>query len=242
MTTSTTAVAATADRTTPAHRLRTMVLAAAALTMAAGITLASAGPAFAHDELIGSSPEPGEVFETAPAEVALSFSGDIIEAGTAVVVVDHHGEEVEVGAPVVAGTEVTAALPTDLSGDYQARWRAVSADGHPIEGTIDFGVGEGATGIWTEEPPHEESEGTATEEGSSGDSAEAENAAEDSTGPEGWMIAAFVVGGLGILALVAALIVAARRKAPGAETGAGTGTGSGSDSGAGSGQGGSGDA
>lgn len=218
MPTSPTAVARAATRTSTAGHLRAVVLAAGALTVALGITLAAAAsPAFAHDELIASSPEPGEVLEAAPAEVALTFSGDIIEAGTAVIVVDHHGEEVEVGAPAVAGTEVTAALPADLSGDYQVRWRAVSADGHPIEGTIDFGVGADATGTWTEEAPHDDAPADSEAAG------EAESAEDTAAaGPDGWTIAGFVVGALGILALAAALIVAARRKAAGGP-GAGSG-------------------
>ena len=225
MPTSPTAVTRAATRTSPAQRLRVAVLAAVALTVALGITLASGAPASAHDELLGSSPEPGEVLESAPAEVALTFSGDIIEAGTAVVVVDHHGEEVEVAAPVVAGTEVTAALPADLSGEYQVRWRAVSADGHPIEGTIDFGVGADATGTWTEEAPHDDAPADSE---TAGEAEQAEDTA--STGADGWIIAGFVVGALGILALAAALIVAARRKSagpPGAGPGAGSGDGSG---------------
>ena len=216
-----TAVARAATRTSPAQRLRVAVLVAAALAVALGITLASAAaPAVAHDELIASSPEPGEVLDAAPAEVALTFSGDIMEAGTAVVVVDHHGEEVEVGAPAVAGTEVTAALPADLAGDYQVRWRAVSADGHPIEGTIDFGVGPDATGTWTEEAAHDDAPADSE---AAGETEQAEDAA--ATGADGWVIAGFVVGALGILALAAALIVAARRRSAGPGAGSGDGPG-----------------
>lgn len=226
-----TTTATTLDVRERATRLRSMVLAAAALTIAAGITLAGASPAFAHDELLASSPEPGQVFETAPAEVSLDFSNDIIEVGTAIVVVDHHGGDVEVGDPVIAGAHVTAALPTDLEGEYQVRWRAVSSDGHPIEGTIDFGVGADATGVWTEEPPHDDA---ATEEAhDDGDHAEGDHEDADATaqsGPDGWAVAGFVVGGLGILALIAAVILNAKRKSagPGAGSGDGSGTGGGS--------------
>lgn len=220
-----------------ATRLRTMVLAAAALTVAAGITIAGASPAFAHDELLASSPEPGQVFDTAPAEVALDFSNDIIEVGTAIVVVDHHGGDVEVGDPVVAGPHVTAALPADLEGDYQVRWRAVSSDGHPIEGAIDFGVGADATGVWTEEAAHDD---PATEAPAEGDHADGEHAEGDSaegddasqSGPDGWAVAGFVVGALGILALLAAVILNAKRKSAGPGAGDGSGDGSGNGGGA----------
>lgn len=223
--TATAAVDASSDR---AHRLRTAVLAAAALTFAAGIALAGAAPAFAHDELLGSSPEPGQVLDAAPAEISLEFSNDIIEVGTAIEVVDHHGGEVAVGEPVVAGPRVTASLPADLEGEYQVRWRAVSSDGHPIEGTIDFGVGADATGVWIEEAPHDvpATEGEHADEGEAGDAEEAA-----SSGPDGWAVAGFVVGGLGVLALIAAVIVNAMRKS----AGPGEGPGSGTDGGAGTG-------
>ncbi|MEF3404736.1 copper resistance CopC family protein [Agromyces sp. CCNWLW203] len=209
-------------------RLRALVLAAAALTVAAGITLAGASPAFAHDELLASSPEPGEVFDQAPAEVALDFSNDIIEVGTAIVVVDHHGGDVEVGEPEVVGPRVTASLPADLEGDYQVRWRAVSSDGHPIEGTIDFGVGADATGVWTEEPAHDDA--ATGEEPAEGDHADGDHAEGDDgaqSGPDGWAVAGFVVGGLGILALLSALIVNAKRKSAGPGAGSGDGDGEG---------------
>lgn len=229
----TTATTATAlDVRERATRLRTLVLAAAALTVAAGITIAGASPAFAHDELLASSPEPGQVFDTAPAEVALDFSNDIIEVGTAIVVVDHHGGDVEVGDPVVAGAHVSAALLTDLEGEYQVRWRAVSSDGHPIEGTIDFGVGADATGVWTEEAAHDDS--ATEEEPAEGDHADhAEGDAAAQSGPDGWAVAGFVVGGLGILALLVAVILNAKRKSAGPGAGSSDGSGDGSGNGGG---------
>ncbi len=220
------------------HRLRTAVLAAAALTFAAGIAFAGASPAFAHDELLGSSPEPGQVLDAAPAELSLEFSNDIIEVGTAVEVVDHHGGEVAVGEPVVVGPRVTASLPSDLEGDYQVRWRAVSSDGHPIEGTIDFGVGADATGVWTEEAPHDApaNEGEQADEGEdAGEAGDAEETA--SSGPDGWAVAGFVVGGLGVLALIAAVIVNAMRKSAGPGAGPGSGTDGGAGDGTGTGNG-----
>ena len=202
---------ATGEYRARVRRPRAALLAAAALTVAAGITLAGASPAFAHDELLASSPEPGQVFDTAPTEIVLDFSNDIIEVGTAIEVVDHHGEEVAIGEPVIAGPQVTATLPADLDGDYQVRWRAVSSDGHPIEGTIDFGVGADATGVWEEQAPHDEAT-----DGAAVDEHEGESSAE-STGVDAWVIAGAVLGGLALIAVIVAVIVRARRKAPGAE-------------------------
>lgn len=195
--------------------VRTIALAAVALAAGALLGLANAPAAFAHDELVSSSPEPGQVLETSPAEVKLTFSDDIIPVGTAIEVVDHHGETIESGEAVVAGPDVTATLPADLEGEYQVRWRAVSSDGHVIDGTIDFGVGAGATGVWTEEAAHGDS-GSGSGEADAhaeGDGA----AAEAAEGPGGWAIAGIVFGIVGVAALgaaVAVLVAAARKRTP----------------------------
>ncbi|WP_448811439.1 copper resistance CopC family protein [Agromyces bauzanensis] len=201
-----TTVDAIAVDPTPArrHRLRATLLAGAVLT-AVAIGLANAAPASAHDELLASTPENGQVLETGPAAVELEFSNDIIEMGTAVILLDAQGEELAVGEPVVAGRTVKATLPADLAdGEYQVRWRAVSADGHPIEGTIDFGVGAGATGEYpavttTDEAEHEHAD-------------ESEHAEESSAAAAVWPIAGGVVAGLAVLALVIVLIVRTVRR------------------------------
>ncbi len=196
-----------ASGSTRTRRIRATLLAGAALAAIAVIGLADAAPAFAHDELLGSSPEAEQVLDTAPTEIRLDFSNDIVEVGTAVIVVDHHGEEIAVGEPVIAGPTVTATLPADLDGDYQVRWRAVSSDGHPIEGTIDFGVGADATGVWEEGAPHNGADaGT-----------DAEETASTDAGAGAWPIVGAVFGGLAIIAVIVAVIVRSRRKAPGAE-------------------------
>lgn len=192
------------------RRRRARSLAVATLAGAL-LGLGATSPAFAHDELIGSSPEAEQVFETAPTEVVLDFSNDIIEAGTAIIVVDHHGEEIAVGDPVVAGPTVTASLPADLEGEYQVRWRAVSSDGHPIEGTIDFGVGAEATGVWEEQPPHSD-EGAAED----ADGADAESTT-DTAAANGWVIAGAIALALALIATIIGVVVRARRTPPGAE-------------------------
>lgn len=183
------------------HRLRAALFAGALLATAA-VGLANAAPAWAHDELLGSTPENGEVLEAAPSTVELEFSNDIIEMGTAVLVVDAGGDELAVGEPAVDGRTVTATLPADLAdGEYQVRWRAVSADGHPIEGTIDFGVGAGATGHYPAAAPTDEHE----------HADEAEHVDEGST-PAVWPVVVGVIGGLAVLALIVVLIVRTVRR------------------------------
>ncbi|MFD6054250.1 copper resistance protein CopC [Agromyces sp. NPDC060279] len=202
----TTTIVATAPTASPRRRL--LALGAIALAAGAWLGLANAQSASAHDELIASSPAAGEVLDASPAEVKLTFSDDIIPVGTAIEVVDHHGESIDSGEAVVAGPDVTATLPADLSGEYQIRWRAVSSDGHVIDGTIDFGVGSGATGTWTEEAPHDD----AAASGDGHDDAAEVGHDEASAGPDGWAIAGIAAGILGVAALAAAVVVFARAR------------------------------
>ncbi|WP_448006407.1 copper resistance CopC family protein [Agromyces bauzanensis] len=193
---------------TRVNRLRATLLAGTVLA-AAAIGLADAAPASAHDELLASSPEDGQVLDAAPASVELEFSNDIIEMGTAIIVVDAAGEELAAGEPAIAGRTVTATLPADVAdGEYQVRWRAVSADGHPIEGTIDFGVGAGATGEYPAEPTSDE----ASEHADDAEQADSQDAEETSAASDAWPIVAGVAVGLGVIALVAALIVRTVRR------------------------------
>jgi methionine-rich copper-binding protein CopC len=119
------------------------VLLAFAVTLlgATVLTVASAGPAGAHDRLESSDPPADAELTAPPVEVVLSYSADILATGTQVVVTTPDGD---VDAEVtVDGPEVRAALPPDLPGGaYQVTWRVVSSDGHPIEGTFGFTVAE----------------------------------------------------------------------------------------------------
>ncbi|WP_127794639.1 copper resistance CopC family protein [Agromyces sp. LHK192] len=194
-------------------RARRRLAAMAATALAAGLLLGIAGaaqPASAHDQLLGSTPEPGEVFEAAPEQVELTFSDNVIVVGTVIEVVDEQGSAIDTGETEVLGPDVLATLPADLEGEYQVRWRVVSSDGHPIEGTIDFGVGAGATGVWDGRAAGGDASDAATDPAS-------EDAGEATDAPNGWLIAGFVVGALAVIGLVIALIVKTGRRAPGTD-------------------------
>lgn len=107
--------------------------------------LGNSSPAFAHDELVESSPTVGQVFETAPTEVSLSFSAEVMTMGAIVVVVDESGRDWVDGELALDGTQVSAVVQPGMpEAGYEVRWRVVSADGHPISGVIPFTVGDGA--------------------------------------------------------------------------------------------------
>ena len=116
------------------------------LLLAAGLLFATAAPAAAHDEIVSSSPEAGSTVSVVPEEISLTFSGEILTDFSAVIieVVAPDGQNIASGDPVIDGTTVTQAVTTSQAGLYTVRWRVVSSDGHPVEGTFMYEVGEGS--------------------------------------------------------------------------------------------------
>lgn len=115
-----------------------VVLAAAAYAV-----LLSISPAQAHATLIGTDPEEGAVLEAAPETITFTFDEAVTLPPAGVTVYDAKGKEVTSEA-TASGTEMQVALAEASSlgdGTYVVAWRAVSADGHPISGSLTFAVG-----------------------------------------------------------------------------------------------------
>lgn len=117
---------------------------AAGIFLGLVVALAHAVSASAHESLTDSSPRPGEVLESGPSEIALTFSGQLLEGGAAVAVSDSGSNDWVAGAPAVEDTTATVELDQTLpDGEYEVLWRVVSSDGHPISGAFTFQVGDG---------------------------------------------------------------------------------------------------
>ncbi len=129
-----------------APRRRSIPAALASLLLAAAVLLVPASPASAHDELVSTDPSADAVLETLPERITLTFSADVLtDAGATVVeVTDAAGTSLADGAPEPAGAEVTQALAGPASGAVTVKWRVVSSDGHPIDGSFAFTVPEAA--------------------------------------------------------------------------------------------------
>ncbi|MGY0540667.1 copper resistance CopC/CopD family protein [Nocardioides sp. YJ-D4] len=115
-----------------------VVLAAAAYAV-----LLSTSPAQAHATLIGTDPEEGAVLDQAPETITFTFDEAVTLPPAGVTVYDAKGEEVTSEA-TASGSEMQVALAEASSlgdGTYVVAWRAVSADGHPISGSLTFAVG-----------------------------------------------------------------------------------------------------
>lgn len=210
-------------RCLPAARRRVRLASLVAALLLGG--LVTAGPAAAHDRLVGSEPADAAVLEQAPASVVLTFNGEQLPVGAAVVVRDAAGADHADGTPVVDGATVTQALRSDLAaGAYTVQWRSVSGDGHPIEGTFAFEVAGGAEGDdpvpapgATTPAPAPDDAADATDD----DAATAAGADAAPGGPDDGVGAGPLVLGLGLLAAAVAgttVLLLRRRRGAGEGT------------------------
>ena len=95
----------------------------------------------AHATLLSTSPTDGEVVDTAPSEVVLTFNESVRSVEGGMSLFDPSGNEVE-----LTGTsrdeQVIMSLPDNMEdGTWTVGWRVVSADGHPISGALTFSIG-----------------------------------------------------------------------------------------------------
>ena len=211
------------SRTSP--RSRALALTVAGLLMLFGLT---AGPAAqAHDQLVGSNPEEGAELDEQPQWIEMDFSGEIQDVGTEVQVLQDGGDDVSAGEVTVEGTQVSSALPDDLTpGTYTVQWRVVSSDGHPISGEFDFtltdAVGAGQDGEGDEAAQGEDGDGAAElggaavdqpEDGAQDQGSLSEDA--DSSGLSTPMMILLGVGGLAIVVLIVMLLTRKQKGLPG---------------------------
>ncbi|MDH6245956.1 copper resistance protein CopC [Mycobacterium sp. OTB74] len=103
-----------------------------------------AAPAHAHAVLVASDPVDGSNLPVSPARVTLTFDEPVRMVPGAVQVVSGNGAHVDLGAHLQSGGAVVElTLPPSLPrGSYTAMWRLISADGHEVAGSVNFGVGQ----------------------------------------------------------------------------------------------------
>jgi len=103
--------------------------------------LLGATAASAHSELSGSDPAEGARLARAPERLELRFNERV--QVTAVTLRDAAGRATRVSLPpdtTPRAVERVAAPPL-APGPWRLEWRAISADGHPVSGTIRFSIG-----------------------------------------------------------------------------------------------------
>jgi methionine-rich copper-binding protein CopC len=95
-------------------------------------------PAWAHTELLSTSPADAAVMTSPPGEVTLTFSGPVRADGSTVTVTGPDGRTHSDGAVAVIDFVVHQPVRDLTSGDYQVQWQVVAADGHPMSGQFTF--------------------------------------------------------------------------------------------------------
>ncbi|MGE7762754.1 copper resistance protein CopC [Peribacillus sp. NPDC097895] len=98
-----------------------------------------------HATVIGSNPSPNEAMENLPEKISIQFSENIQPAFHSLEVFSQNGDKIQIQDSKISEQSETI-LEAKWKGKidegiYYIKWRVVSSDGHPIEGTIPFQFG-----------------------------------------------------------------------------------------------------
>lgn len=122
------------------RRLAALALLGPLITLA--LLVAAASTADAHAVLVSSDPVGGSTLRAAPTQVTLVFDEPVqLVPRTAKVLGPHDALANTPTAAHADGSHVTIPLHPGLArGAYLVTWRIISADGHQIDGSLQFGV------------------------------------------------------------------------------------------------------
>ncbi|MET3426888.1 copper transport protein [Actinoplanes tereljensis] len=106
------------------------------------VLLGPAAPASAHAALVASDPGNGTIVPDAPNKVTLTFSESVQLVTGKVQVLAPDGSRADQGEPTVDGGTLTIPLRSGGGrGTYLISFRVISADSHPVGGSITYSVG-----------------------------------------------------------------------------------------------------
>ncbi|MFI7541558.1 copper resistance CopC/CopD family protein [Actinoplanes sp. NPDC049599] len=146
-----------AVRTAPAAR-RVLAASAGLLVGLFCVLLGPAAPASAHAALVASDPANGTIVPDAPNKVTLTFSESVQLLAGKIQVLAPDSSRADQGEPQVTGNSVVIPLRAGNSrGTYLVSFRVVSADSHPVAGSLTFSVGAAST------PPTEDAAATSVD-------------------------------------------------------------------------------
>jgi copper transport protein len=128
----------------------------ALLLLFAATTSASGPPTALHTTLVSSEPAANSRLTASPSRIRLVYSEPVEGSLARVSLVLPSGQTIRLRA---AGdprdvNAVIAVVDSLAAGGYRVNWRVVSADGHPVDGTFTFAVGD--TTVATAPPPSQE--------------------------------------------------------------------------------------
>src|SRR4051812_15945790 len=126
-------------------RRRALAAAAGLLLGLFGVLLAAA-PASAHAALVATDPGNGTIVPDAPNKVTLTFSESVQLISGKIQVLAPDNSRADQGEPTVNGNTVTIPLRSGGGrGTYLVSFRVISADSHPVGGSITYSVGAAST-------------------------------------------------------------------------------------------------
>ena len=133
----------------------TRLLAATALAGLVALALLGAtGRAAAHNSLVSSDPADGARLASGPAAIRLTFDQPVRDGFNTVAVTGPDNTRWATGQVVAGGSSVSAALlPLGPAGEYVIGYRIVSADGHPVTGTVRFQLTRAGSGTPAAQDP-----------------------------------------------------------------------------------------
>ena len=123
--------------------------------------------ALAHTGIVESNPSSESQLSELPREISLTFDEELLiiqgKETNVIELLDENKTSIRLAEPVINGAKITAQVLE--SGNephmYQVNYRVVSADGHPVNGTLTFTVQSQLT-ITPEQPVNEEAKKTST--------------------------------------------------------------------------------
>jgi methionine-rich copper-binding protein CopC len=202
------------------HRtLRHSVLVGAVLAV---VSLGfSAGPAFAHNYVVGTTPAAGAVVTEQPGVVSITTNDNLLDlsgegAGSAIQVSGptdaplFYGD----GCATVTGPTLSSAVQLGAPGEYTVTWQTVSTDGHSISDTFTFSWQPDASQVLADGSP---SAPTCASDSSSDTGADTDAAATDAAADTGSGVGAtdlLWIGGalVAILAAIGVTLLLLRKR------------------------------
>ncbi|GAB2597444.1 copper resistance protein [Paractinoplanes abujensis] len=106
------------------------------------VLLGPAAPASAHAVLVNSDPGNGTIVPDAPNKITLNFSESVNLLSGKIQVLAPDGSRADQGDPTASGGTVTIPLRSGGGrGTYLVSYRVISADSHPVGGSLTYSVG-----------------------------------------------------------------------------------------------------
>jgi copper transport protein len=125
--------------------LQRILALSAAAGIAATVLVGTTEPTHGHASLVGTEPATRSVVATAPKTLRLSFNEPVTPLVLKLVWAEAQGTFLT--RYKLEGSLLVVEAPPDMQpGTHVLSWRVISADGHPIGGTIAFSIGASSPG------------------------------------------------------------------------------------------------